>query len=152
VIKRWSRIRSYALAFAAIGVVIAFFDGPARSEPANERARCETQAGSSFQELTREHVSVLESLNLPFEIISNQYQAAYSEKLSSCLLLIRKRMSIRREISDTSYLIDATSRNMYALYAVDGGAVSCMLIPSIKETKACKSRREFDDFVGKYLK
>jgi hypothetical protein len=69
------------------------------------------------------------------------------------LLLIRKRTSIRREISDTSYLIDALSRDMYALYVeANGKVVSCMLISSTKERKSCKSQREFDDFVLSYVK
>lgn len=139
------------MAFGAIAAIA--FSGEGRSDPAHERATCEAQAKSSFQDLTREYASVLESVNVPFEIIANDYQAAYSDKLKSCLLLIRKRTSIRREISDTSYLIDALSRDMYALYVeASGKVVSCMLISSTKETKSCKSQREFDDFVLSYVK
>jgi hypothetical protein len=139
------------LAFGAIAAIA--LSGKGRSDPANERATCETRAKSAFQDLTREYASVLESVNVPFEIISNDYQAAYSDKLKSCLLLIRKRTSIKQEVSDTSYLIDAVSRSMYALYVeANGKMVSCMLISSTTETKSCKSQREFDDFVLSYVK
>ncbi len=73
--------------------------------------------------------------------------------MNSCLLLVHKTASINREISDTTYLIDAFSRTMYALYLeTNGNMASCLLIPTIKETKPCKNRREFEDFVGNYLK
>ncbi|MDR3420729.1 MAG: hypothetical protein P4L80_05730 [Xanthobacteraceae bacterium] len=129
------------------------FGGIVHADPTHERASCEMQAKSSFQDLTQEYVSVLENVKVRFEIIANDYQAAFSDKVNSCLLLIHKTASINREISDTSYLIDAASRTMYALYVETNGSVaSCLLIPSIKETKPCKGRSEFDDFVWNYLK
>jgi hypothetical protein len=39
----------------AFGAIAAFaLNGKGRSDPANERATCEAQAKSSFQDLTRE--------------------------------------------------------------------------------------------------
>ncbi len=129
------------------------FGGIARAGPTQERASCETQAKSSFQDLTQEYLSVLLNVQVRFEIIANDYQAAFSDKVNSCLLLVHKTASINREISDTSYLIDAASRTMYALYVeTNGNVASCLLIPSINESKPCKNRREFEDFVGYYLK
>jgi hypothetical protein len=147
------KIKPQAHACAVTVIALLGFCGIADAGPTQERASCETQAKSSFQHLTQEYVSVLENVKVRFEIISNDYQAAFSDKLSSCLLLIRKRMSINRDISDTTYLIDAFSRTMYALYVETNGTVaSCLLIPSIKETKPCRNRIEFDDFVSSYLK
>jgi hypothetical protein len=145
--------RPLARACALAAIALMALSGIARAEPTHERANCEKQAKSSFEELTQEYVSVLENVKVRFEITANDYQAAFSDKVNSCLLLVHKTASINREISDTSYLIDAVSRTMYALYLETSGSMaSCLLIPTIKETKPCKSRREFDDFVGLYLK
>jgi hypothetical protein len=146
-----ARTTLLALAFAAMASVA--FGGIARADPTHERANCERQAKSSFQDLMQEYVSVLLNVKVRFEIIANDYRAGFSEKANSCLLLVHKKASINREISDTSYLIDAASRTMYALYVeTDGSMTSCLLIPTVKDTKPCKNRREFEDFVGNYLK
>lgn len=151
--KHPSRIKSPTLACALSAIALIAFGGIAHPGPTHERASCETQAKNSFQDLTQEYVSVLLNVNVRFEIISNGYQAAFSNKVNSCLLLVHKRASINRQISDTSYLIDAASRTMYALYVeTNGNVASCLLIPTVKETKPCKNRREFEDFVGNYLK
>lgn len=140
-------------AIALLAVTLIASGGLARADPTHERAGCDTQAKSSFQDLTHEYVSVLENVRVPFEIITNDYQAAFSAKLDTCLLLIHKRISVNGEISDTSYLIDALSRTMYALYVeTNGNVATCLLIPSVEETRPCKGRGEFDDFVGPYLK
>ena len=153
VTAHFSKSKFHGRAFAFLAVAFIALSGIARADPTHERASCETQAKSSFQDLTHEYVSVLENVKVRFEIIANDYQAAFSEKLNTCLLLIHKRTSINREVSDTSYLIEAVSRTMYALYVETNGSVAtCLLIPSIKETKPCKGRSEFDDFVGNYLK
>jgi hypothetical protein len=142
-----------ALAFALAAVASVTFSGIAHADPTHERVGCETQAKSSFQDLTQEYVSVLLNVKVRFEIIANDYQAAFSEKVNSCLLLVHKTASIDRKVSDTSYLIDAASRTMYALYVeTNGNVASCLLIPTVKETKPCRNRREFEDFVGNYLK
>jgi len=149
----FSKVKFYALAIALQAIALVALCGIARADPTHERAGCETQARSSFQDLTQEYISVLLNVKVRFEIIANDYQAAFSDKVNSCLLLIHKTASINREISDTSYLIDAASRTMYALYVeTNGNLASCLLIPSIKETKPCKNRREFEDFVGNYLR
>ncbi len=151
--KHRSSIKSHALACALSAIALVALSAIVRADPTHERASCETQAKSSFQDLTQEYISVLLNVQVRFEIIANDYQAAFSNKLNSCLLLVHKTASINRKISDTSYLIDATSRTMYALYVeTNGNVASCLLIPSIEETKPCKNRREFEDFVGNYLK
>ncbi len=125
----------------------------AHAGPTQERAGCEAEAKASFQDLMHEYVSVLQNVKARFEITQSDYRAAFSDKVNSCLLLVFKKTSINGENSDTSYLIDAASRTMYALYVeTDGAMASCLLIPSVQETKPCKNRREFEDFVGNYLK
>jgi hypothetical protein len=148
-----ARAKLPARAFALAATASVAFGGIAYADPTHERANCETQAKSSFQDLTQEYVSVLLNVKVRFEIIANDYQAAFSEKVNSCLLLVHKTASIDRKVSDTSYLIDAASRTMYALYVeTNGNVASCLLIPTVKETKPCRNRREFEDFVGNYLK
>ena len=91
-----------ALGFALAAVASVAFGGIARADPTHERAGCETQAKSSFQDLTQEYISVLLNVKVRFEIIANEYQAAFSEKVNSCLLLVHKTASIDRKVSDTS--------------------------------------------------
>jgi hypothetical protein len=146
-------IKSHVLACALSAIAVFVLGGPAHAGPTRERAGCETQAKISFQDLMHEYVSVLQNVKARFEITQSDYRAAFSNKVNSCLLLVYKKTSINGENSDTSYLIDAASRTMYALYVeTDGAMASCLLIPSIAETKPCKNRREFEDFVGNYLK
>jgi hypothetical protein len=153
VTTHFSKSTFHALTFVFAAIAVVAFSSIPRADATHERAGCEAQAKRSFDDLTHEYVSVLENVKVRFEIMANDYQAAFSEKLESCLLLIHKRTSINREISDTAYLIDASSRTMYALYVeTNGNLATCLLIPSIRETKPCKSRTEFDDFVGLYLK
>lgn len=152
-IAHFSKLKVCALAIALQAIATVASGGIARADPTHERASCETQAKNSFQDLTHEYVSVLENVGVRFEIVANDYRAAFSDKVNSCLLLVHKTASINREISDTTYLIDAFSRTMYALYLeTNGNMASCLLISTIKETKPCKNRREFEDFVGNYLK
>jgi hypothetical protein len=148
-----SRKKSRGLALPLAAIALVAFSGIARADPTRERANCEKQAKSAFEDLTQEYISVLHNVKARFDITANDYQSAFSAKVNSCLLLVHKTASINGEVSDTSYLIDAFSRTMYALYLeTNGSMASCLLIPTIKETRACKNRREFEDFVGLYLK
>jgi len=69
-----------APAFALAAIASVAFGKIAHADPTHERASCETQAKSSFQDLTQEYVSVLLNVKVRFEIIANDYQAAFSGK------------------------------------------------------------------------
>jgi hypothetical protein len=113
---------------------------------------CAARALSTFQDLGREYRAVLERLNVPFEIKSSNYEAFYSTKIERCMLTVSKTTSIMHESSDMSYLIDAESRRMYAVYIeTDGKIESCNLIPSVQATSPCKDRAEFDAFVRVFM-
>lgn len=122
------------------------------AQPSDQQAECAAQAEVAFDELTREYTDVLESLTIPYNISYNNYRAHYSSKVSRCLFLVRKTVSLMGNSSDISYLLDASNRNMYALYVdTDGKMESCSLMRNIRQTKACKGRDEFDAFVAQYM-
>lgn len=134
-----------------IGVIVAFAS-PVCAQSPDRQANCAAQAKIAFDDLTHEYRDVLESLNIPFAIMANGYEAHYSGKVERCLFLVRKVASVLERTSYISYLLDVANRNMYALYvSTDGKMESCALIPSVPETKACKDRDEFDAFVAKYM-
>ena len=100
----------------------------------------------------REYTAVLESLNVPYEIKAADFEAHYSSKVDRCLLLIRKITSVSGQTSDITYLLDATTRQMYALYVgTDRRIETCALIPSVQEPRPCKDRPEFDAYVRAYI-
>jgi hypothetical protein len=146
-----------ALRLVAIIFVIEFIVGTApssmvRAQSTDGQTVCTARALSTFQDLGREYRAVLERLNVPFEIKSSDYQAFYSSKIDRCLLTVRKTTSIMRESSDMSYLIDADTRQMYAVYIeTDGKMESCSLIPSAQATSTCNDRAEFDAFIREYM-
>jgi len=138
------------VAVLAITVVIA--NSMVAAQSSDQQAKCATQAETAFDELTHEYTAVLESLSIPYEITYNNYRAHYSTRLNRCLFLVRKTVSVMRNSSDISYLLDASNRNMYALYVdTDGKMESCSLIRSVRQTKTCKGRDEFDVFVAQYM-
>ena len=135
-----------------IAMIAAIADALVRAQSADVQAMCAAQAQASFQQLGREYTNVLESLTIPFRIVSTDYRAHYSGKVDRCLFLLHKTVVVMHELSDISYLIDADNRQMYALYVDrDGKMESCQLIPSIAETTDCKDRGEFDAFVALYM-
>jgi len=138
---------------AALAVItIATVSSTVAAQPSDQQAKCAAQAEAAFDELTREYTDVLESLTIPYSITYNNYRAHYSGKVSRCLFLVRKSVSLMGNSSDISYLLDASNRNMYALYVDTGGKMeSCSLIRSIRQTKTCKGRAEFDAFVAQYM-
>jgi hypothetical protein len=132
----------------AVGTVASL----AQEQSPDPQAACAAQAAGAFAELGRESREVLERIQMPFDITALDYQAHYSNKADRCLLLVRKALSISHATSDTSYLIAAADRRMYALYIdTDGRMETCALIPSIAETTTCKDRGEFDAFVAGYM-
>ena len=141
------------LAAAAACAITAHTAGSrAGAQSLDLQATCAARADVAFQELGRESKAVLESLNAPFDITALDYQAHYSSKVDRCLLLVRKTLSVMRASTGTSYLIDAGSRQMYALYVdMNGKMESCSLIPSIQDMRSCKDRNEFDAFVAVYM-
>jgi len=136
----------------AVGVIsIVIVDQTAQTQAADSETRCVTDAEKTFQDLGREYAAVLERLNQPYEIVSNDYQSHYSAKARECLLVVYKTTSLMRELYSVFYLIDA-KRQMYALYIdVDGKMESCSLLPSVQEARTCKDRTEFDAFVAIYM-
>ena len=125
------------LRFAKIAALIGYavviaFSPMVRAQSSDLQEKCAMQANTAFQELGREYAAVLESINVRFEIVSSDYVSRYSTKLNRCLLLIRKTTSLMQELSNTSYLLDANDRKMFALYIETGGkkTVSGALSPS----------------------
>jgi hypothetical protein len=146
-----TRIASLFLAAAAVVTAITV-SSMVRRQSSDLEAMCDPEAEASFQQLRREYTTVMESPNVPFDVTSNNYQAHYSSEIDRCLLLVRKTTSIMRASSDTSYLIDANTRRLYALYIdMNGKIESCSLIPSVWKTKTCKNRDEFNAFVALYM-
>jgi len=124
----------------------------AQAQSSDRQARCAVEAEAAFENLKREYGNVLQSLNVPFHITANDYQAHYSGKIGRCLLLVRKAASVLYASSDMAYLIDAGSRQMCALYIdIDGKIDTCALIPRIADTRICKGRDEFEAFVAAYM-
>lgn len=124
----------------------------AQAQSSDRQASCAVEAEAAFESLRREYGDVLQSLNVPFHISANDYQAHYSGKIGRCLLLVRKAASVLYVSSDMAYLIDAGTRQMYALYIdMDGKMDTCALIPTIRDTRTCKDRHEFDAFVAAYM-
>jgi hypothetical protein len=147
------RLLSFAKMAAPIGYAVVIACSPmVRAQSSDLQEKCAMQAKTAFQELGREYAAVLESINVRFEIVSSDYLGRYSTKLNRCLLLIRKTTSLMQELSDTSYLLDANDRKMFALYIETGGKRTlCTLIPTVRQTTPCKSRKEFDAFVSEYI-
>jgi hypothetical protein len=136
----------------AISAAIAC-GSPVRAESQDWQPSCAAQARIAFEELTREYVNVLESLAVPFEIKSNDYEAHYSRKVNRCLFLVRKTATVLGRTSQISYLLAADNRDMYALYVdTDGKKESCALIPSIAQSRACEDESEFEAFVAQYMR
>lgn len=126
---------------------------PAHAQSPDPQVRCAAEAKTAFEQLGREYEDVLGSLNVPFRITANDYEAHYSGKVEKCLFLVRKTASVLYSTSRMSYLLDAANRNMYALYVfTDGKLQSCKLIPSTQEIKTCKDLDEFDAFVADYMR
>jgi hypothetical protein len=122
------------------------------AQPAGQQEKCAAQAEAAFDELTHEYIAVLESLSIPYDITYNNYRAHYSTKVNRCLFLVRKTVLVMRNLSDISYLLDASNRNMYALYVDTNGKMeSCSLIPGARQVRACRGRSEFDAFVAQYM-
>jgi len=144
--------RLSAIATAVAVLVTAATGAKATTQSTDLKTTCAARALAQFEELEREYGEVLQRINVPFEIKSSSYQAAYSGKIGRCLMLVRRTASVYRKWRDTSYLIDADTRRMYALYVETGGKVeSCTLIPSVEATRTCKDRLEFDAFVRDYV-
>jgi hypothetical protein len=134
-----------------VGAVAAGSPVPAQSP--DPQTRCAAEAKIAFESLARESEDVLGSLNVPFRITANNYEAHYSGKVEKCLFLVRKTASVQRSTSRMSYLLDAANRNMYALYVfTDGKLQTCKLIPTVAETRSCKDLDEFDAFVADYMR
>jgi hypothetical protein len=145
------RSRFFALMFAVEVISIVMFNQMSHAQSADSPASCATDAQKTFQDLGREYAAVMDRLNQPYEVVSNDYQSHYSAKARRCLLLVHKTTLLMRELSSIFYLIDA-DRQMYALYIdTDGKMESCTLIPSVRETRTCKDRSEFDAFVAVYM-
>jgi hypothetical protein len=145
--------RLQAISAALVIGAVTVFASPERPQAQEPQARCAAAAKVAFDELAREYEDVLGSLNLPFRITANEYEAHYSSKIQRCLFLVRKTASVMYSTSRMSYLLDAANRNMYALYVfTDGKLQACKLIPSVQETKACNSLDEFDAFVADYMR
>jgi hypothetical protein len=146
-----TRPGSYRTAIFAIIAIVTSGSIVAAQSP-DQQVRCATQAETAFDELTREYTDVLESLTIPYNLTYNNYRAHYSGKINRCLFLVRKTVSLMGNLSDISYLLDASNRNMYALYVETTGKMeSCSLIPSVRQTKPCSGRGEFDAFVARYM-
>lgn len=137
---------------AALATIAVVASSTVAAQPSDQQAKCVAQAEAAFDELTHEYTAVLESLSIPYDITYNNYRAHYSSKVNRCLFLVRKTVLVMRNSSDISYLLDASNRNMYALYVdTDGKMESCSLIRSAQQVKACKGRSEFDAFVAQYM-
>jgi hypothetical protein len=134
-----------------IGAVAA--TSPVRAQSPDPQVSCAAEAKIAFDALARESEDVLGSINVPFRITANDYEAHYSDKVEKCLFLVRKTASVLHSTSRMSYLLDAANRNMYALYVfTDGKLQVCKLMPSVAETSACKDLDEFDAFVADYMR
>ncbi len=152
-------VGAFRFAYPTLATLAAFcliaagtVSSTAREQSMDPRAACAAQADAAFAQLGRESRQVLERLQVPFDLTAFDYQAHYSSKADRCLLLVRKTLAILHAASDTSYLIAAADRQMYALYVdTDGKMETCTLIPSIAETTTCKDRSEFDAFVAGYM-
>jgi hypothetical protein len=131
--------------------IAASMGAMAQPQPADVETACAVEARATFEELMREYRNALRSVGIPFEFNSTSYQPYYSAKIGRCLLLIDKTVTVLGEPSTTSYLIEANTRRMYALYVEAKGRMeSCTLIPSVETTSDCKDRSQFDAFVSNY--
>jgi hypothetical protein len=147
--RRVAPPRNYAI--VALVLIAASMGAMAQAQPADVETACAAEARATFEELMSEYRNVLRSLGIPFEFNSTSYQPYYSAKIGRCLLLVDKTVTVLGEPSTSSYLIEANSRRMYALYVEAKGRMeSCTLIPSVKTTSDCKDRFQFDAFVSNY--
>jgi hypothetical protein len=138
-------------AIVALTSIVASLGAIGRAQSAAVETACAVEARATFEGLMSEYRNVLRSLAIPFEFNSTSYQPYYSAKIGRCLLLVDKTVTILGEPWTTSYLIEANTRRMYALYVEAKGRMdSCTLIPSVETTSVCKDRFEFDAFVNDY--
>jgi hypothetical protein len=77
------------------------------------------------------------------------YQSHYNTKLGKCLMLVK----VLDERLTHAFVIDANERREYAWFSakIRGGVLSCDLMPSLRETRNCNSREEFDAFITSYM-
>jgi hypothetical protein len=119
------------LACAAASVVLPPHSASAQSTLPLQ-ARCATQAHKAFQEDT----DIFDPERRDYKA---SYKNHYNVKLKRCFIL----ESWRRE----QILFDADKR----AYAESSTTGLCKLTPPNEQEKNCKSRKDFDAFVAKYM-
>jgi hypothetical protein len=93
----------------------------------------------------------------------SDYEEHYNTKLGKCLVFVRGQERIdSRPLKDRyplindwitfAYLWDVNEAHAYAEFWAQGRVVTaCGLKPSLRVTRECKSREEFDAFVASYM-
>jgi hypothetical protein len=83
---------------------------------------------------------------------STGHQSHYNTKLGKCLMLVSWMERIDNGILSTTHLGDANEGRGYAYFRDHNGVMSwCTLTPSLRVTRFCHSREEFDDFIASYM-
>jgi hypothetical protein len=77
---------------------MVIFNQMSHAQSADSRASCAMDAQKTFQDLGREYAAVMDRLNQPYEVVTNDYQSHYSAKARRCLLLVHKTTSLMQEL------------------------------------------------------
>ncbi len=149
--ERGQTISWLLLTTTAIGFLAAISFSPISIALAQsfDQEKCTADAKETFQDVEREYAA--ESRLADIQTASSTYSSHYNTKIHRCFLSISRAVSLTKETSDASYLLD-TNQRLYASYFATGGETpNCTLMPTVRKTTNCKTREEFDAFVTKYM-
>lgn len=138
----------------------------ARSQSSlDQQAQCAALAKKSFEEFESEAKANAEKL-LGERILGADYQSHYNSRLEKCFMLINQasNLSAIGTILHQYFLLDAIERRYYGSYGFNQVADRslaertgqtkyewCELEPTMGQKTVCKTRKEFDAFVAKYM-
>jgi hypothetical protein len=142
------------------GAVICAFGPIAHAQSLDQQERCAQQAKRAYTEKDAQDRADMQKMGTGHSRAFGDFQSHYNVKLGNCLMLVETTDMSGSEFIKTAYITDANERRLYAIYvwmSKEGKKywevppMSCDLIVSMLEKRACKTREEFDAFVAPYM-
>jgi hypothetical protein len=125
-------------------LVFCLYSPLARSQSLEQQAMCAKQAQKTFEELDNGYKSDTSFFD---------YHSHYSTKFKKCFMVTEETNTRSGGQYLKLFLLDAFERRDYARYGEFqfDSTLMCDLMASHKETKHCRTRKEFDEFIAKYM-
>lgn len=144
----------------AIILITIAFGSIARAQSPDQQEQCAQLAKRVYAEFGVENAAETQKTGSKKVRILGDYQSHFNVKLGKCLMLIETRDMLDSQFIISAYVVDVNERRQYATYAWmsregkkywEVPPMACSLALSLRETRICKTRDEFDEFLAPYM-